>query len=225
MKSSFLLAVGATVLLASCSDIKKTENGTAGTPTDSTAVTTTTTTTSVAPDTIAYRDDARHVADRVAQDLALTDPTVKRRLENVYYTRANRIAAANARYTADTTGRYLALRQANDEADEQVRATLNNPAYYNTYSTNRAQYGEGPYSLPTHLEPIRTGASGARRVAQGSAIKKLEREGDGDKKTKYENGAKIKRSDDGDVKIKRADGTKIKIDEDGHRTVKKSIFH
>ena len=62
------------------------------------------------------------------------------------------------------------------------------------------------------------------RVGQGSGVKKLEHENDGDHKVKYENGAKIKRESDGSVKIKRADGTKIKIDEDGHKTVKKGLF-
>ena len=51
-------------------------------------------------------------------------------------------------------------------------------------------------------------------------VKKMERQNDGDKKTKFENGAKIKRNDDGSKKIKLADGTKILIDENGKRTVK-----
>ncbi len=177
----------------------------------------------VVPDTIAYRTDARRLADRVTQDLTLTDPVVRRRIENTYYTRANRLGEVETRYTTDTTGRYLAIRQANDQADEEVRTTLNNPAYYNTYTTNRAEYGDGPYSLA----PVRVvGTSpAARRVGQGSVVKKMERESDGDKKTKYMNGAKVKRSDDGSVKIRRADGTKVKIDEDGNRTVKKGLFN
>ncbi|MBF9219664.1 hypothetical protein [Hymenobacter ruricola] len=177
----------------------------------------------VVPDTIAYRTDARHTADRVAQDLALTDETVKRRIENAYYTRASRLGELESRYATDTTGRYLAIREANDQTDEQIRTTLNNPEYYNTYSSNRASYGDGPYSLaPMVVTTTTTRRTGG--VSQGTAIKKLEREGDGDKKTKYLNGAKVKRDDDGSVKIKRADGTKVKIDEDGNRTVKKSLF-
>lgn len=177
----------------------------------------------VVPDTIAYRTDARHTADRVAQDLSLTDEAVKRRLENTYYTRANRIGEANTRYRTDTTGRYAAIRQANDEADVEVRSSLNNPTYYSTYSTNRSSYGDGPYSLaPVRVEnATTTTTTRSSRVGQGSGVKKMEHQDDGDHKTKYENGAKVKRSADGSVKIKRADGTKIKIDEDGNRTVKK----
>lgn len=197
----------------------------------------------VVPDTIAYRTDARHTADRVVQDLSLTDDNVKRRLEHTYYTRANRLGELQTRYSADTTGRYLAERQANDQADEEVRGTLNNPDYYKTYSSNRASYGDGPYSLApgertttttstTSTTSTSTSTNAATAVAprrvgsvgQGTAIKKLVRKEDGDKKTKYLNGAKIKRHDDGSIKIKRADGTKVLIDQNGHRTVKKSLF-
>ena len=178
----------------------------------------------VVPDTMAAHDDARRMAARVADDLKLTDTVVVTRIEKTYYTRGRRLGELQTRYNTDTTGRYMAVRQANDQADAEVRTTLNNPAYYNTYSANRASYGEGPYSLvPARVEPIRTGTRAAS-VGQGSGVKKLENQNDGDHKVKYENGAKIKRSDDGSVKIKRADGTKIKIDENGNRTVKKSIF-
>ena len=178
----------------------------------------------VVPDTMAAHDAARRMAARVADDLKLTDTVVVTRIEKTYYTRGRRLGELQTRYSTDTTGRYMAVRQANDQADSEVRTTLNNPAYYNTYSTNRASYGEGPYSLvPARVEPIRTGTHAAG-VGQGSGVKKLENQNDGDHKVKYENGAKIKRSDDGSVKIKRADGTKIKIDENGNRTVKKSIF-
>ena len=178
----------------------------------------------VVPDTMAAHDYARRMAARVADDLKLTDTVVVTRIEKTYYTRGRRLGELQTRYSTDTTGRYMAVRQANDQADSEVRTTLNNPAYYNTYSTNRASYGEGPYSLvPARVEPIRTGTHAAG-VGQGSGVKKLENQNDGDHKVKYENGAKIKRSDDGSVKIKRADGTKVKIDENGNRTVKKSIF-
>lgn len=226
MKNFLLLAVAALSLGACSRDKPAAETAATNalpSATPNTAV--------VVPDTIAYRDEARHTADRVVQDLAVTDAAVKRRLENTYYTRASRVGEATTRYATDTTGRYAALRQANDQADEEVRTTLNNPAYYNTYSANRAQYGDGPYSLPpARLEPVRSTAASAgtpvaRRVGQGSLVKKMERQSDGDKKTKFENGAKIKRNDDGSVKIKRADGTKVKIDEEGHRTVKKGLFH
>ena len=178
----------------------------------------------VVPDTMAAHDDARRMAARVADDLKLTDTVVVTRIEKTYYTRGRRLGELQTRYSTDTTGRYMAVCQANDQADAEVRTSLNNPAYYNTYSANRASYGEGPYSLvPARVEPIRTGTRAAG-VGQGSGVKKLENQNDGDHKVKYENGAKIKRSDDGSVKIKRADGTKVKIDENGNRTVKKSIF-
>ena len=210
------LLAAASLATVACSQEKKVETTTTTTvPTDAnTAV--------ALPDTMLARDEARRLAARVAEDLKLTDTVVVTRIEKTYYTRGRRLGEYQTRYATDTTGRYMAVRQTNDQADEEVRTTLNNPAYYNTYSTNRASYGEGPYSLvPARVVPIRTGSAS---VGQGSGVKKLENQNDGDHKVKYENGAKVKRSDDGAVKIKRADGTKIKIDENGNRTVKKSIF-
>ncbi|MBJ6108677.1 hypothetical protein JAO73_06640 [Hymenobacter sp. BT523] len=206
-----LLAVAA-LATAACTQEKK-EETTVATTDGNTAV--------VVPDTMAAHDDARRLAARVAEDLKLTDTVLVTRIERTYYTRGRRLGELDTRYTTDTTGRYAAARQINDEADEQVRTTLNNPEYYNTYSSNRANYGEGPYSIaPVVVTERRTTSS----VGQGSGVKKVENERDGDHKAKYLNGAKVKRDDDGSVKIKRADGTKIKIDENGNRTVKKGLF-
>ena len=218
-----LLALAALAATA-CQQDKRSETTTTATP-ETTTTTTTTTTTRL--DTIAYRTDARHLADRVTQDLAVADPTVKRRLENTYYTRARRIGELQNQYTTDTTGRYQALRTANDQADEEVRTTLNNPSAYNSYSSRRADYGDGPYSLaPTTATTTTTTTPAVRRtssVGQGSGVKKMENKPD-HRKTKFENGAKVKVNEDGSRKIKMADGTKIKIDENGNRTVKKGLF-
>ena len=215
------LLAAATLATASCTQDKKVETTTAATPE---TVTTTTTTTTV--DTVAVHDEARRLAARMAEDLKLSDPAVVTRIERTYYTRGQRLGEANNRYVRDTVGRYAALRQINDEADNEIRTDLNNPGYYNTYSTNRANYGDGPYSLAPGTVTTTSATTTVRHgsVGQGSGVKKMENQNDGDKKTKYENGAKIKRNDDGSVKIKMADGTKVKIDENGHRTVKKGLF-
>ncbi len=217
------LMAAAALATASCTQDKKVETTTTTTPE---TVTTTTTTTTTTVDTVAVHDEARRLAARMAEDLKLTDPAVVTRIERTYYTRGQRLGEANNRYVSDTVGRYATLRQINDEADNEIRADLNNPGYYNTYSTNRANYGDGPYSLAPGTATTTTTSTGVRRgsVGQGSGIKKMENQNDGDKKTKYENGAKVKRDDDGSVKIKMADGTKVKIDENGHRTVKKGLF-
>ena len=215
------LMAAAALATASCTQDKKVETTTTTTP----AATVTTTTTTV--DTMAAYDDARRMAARVAEDLKLTDTVVVTRIERTYYTRGRKLNALQTQYATDTTGRYAAMRQVNDEADNTIRTDLNSPDYYNTYSSNRANYGDGPYSLAPGTATT-TATTAARptgsSVGQGSGVKKLVNESDGDHKVKYENGAKIKRSDDGSVKIKRADGTKIKIDEDGNRTVKKGLF-
>lgn len=216
------LLAAATLATAACSQEKKTEETTVTTTPEATTTTTTTTV-----DTMAAYDDARRMAARVADDLKLTDTVVVSRIQRTYYTRGRRLNELQTQYATDTTGRYAAIRQANDQADEQIRTDLNNSAYYNSYSANRGNYGDGPYSLaPSTVTATTTTRTTARTgsVGQGSGVKKMEREADGDHKVKYENGAKIKRDDDGSVKIKRADGTKIKIDEDGNRTVKKPLF-
>ncbi|MFD2721288.1 hypothetical protein ACFST9_21410 [Hymenobacter monticola] len=219
------LLAAASLATAACQQDKKVETTTTTTPETTTAPATTTTTTTTV-DTVALHDDARRMAARVAEDLKLSDPALTTRIERTYYNRGRRINELETQYTADTTGRYAAIRQANDDADAQIRTDLNNDGYYNTYSSNRANYGDGPYSITPVV--VTTTTTTARRtggsVGQGSGVKKLERENDGDSKTKYMNGAKVKRDDDGSVKIKRADGTKIKIDEDGNRTVKKGLF-
>ncbi|GAA4055996.1 hypothetical protein GCM10022409_49110 [Hymenobacter glaciei] len=226
MNIKILGLMAATALAtASCTQDKKVETTTATTP--ETVTTTTTTTTTV--DTVAVHDEARRLAARMAEDLKLSDPAVVTRIERTYYTRGQRLGEANNRYVSDTVGRYAALRQINDEADTEIRTDLNNPGYYNTYSTNRANYGDGPYSLApgtVTTTSATTSANTTRRgtVGQGSGVKKVDNEEDGDRKTKYMNGAKVKRDDDGSVKIKMANGTKVKIDENGNRTVKKSLF-
>jgi hypothetical protein len=212
------LLAAASLATAACSQEKKTEETTVTNTPDATVTTTTTTTV----DTMAYRNEADALAARVAQDLKLQDTAVVRRIRTVYYTRGR---ALNS-YTTDTTGRYAAAKAANDAANQEIKTILTDPAQYNAYSSNLGTYYVGqPYTVVVaegSAAPAKPSLNA--RVGQGSAIKKMEREDDGDKKTKFENGAKIKREDDGSVKIKRADGTKIKIDEDGNRTVKKPLF-
>ena len=215
------LLAAAALATAACTQDKKVETTTTTTP----EVTTTTTTTTTV-DTVAARDEARRLAARIAEDLKLTDPAVVTRVERTYYTRATRLGEARNRYTTDTTGQYVAMRQINDEADNEIRTDLGNDTYYNSYSANRVNYGDGPYSLAPGTVATSSTTTTVHRgsVGQGSGVKKMENQNDGDKKTKFENGAKIKRNDDGSVKIKMADGTKVKVDENGHRTVKKGLF-
>ncbi len=213
------LLAAATLATAACSQEKTTEVVETTPVTDSnTAV--------VTEDDVIARDEARRLAARVAEDLKLTDTVVVTRIEKTYYTRGRTLGELETRYSTDTTGRYLAMRETNDRADEEVRTTLNSPEYYNTYSANRANYGSGPYSVaPVRVVTASTGTgSGTSSVGQGSGVKKLERDGEGNRKTKYLNDAKVKVSDDGSRKVKLADGTKIKIDEDGNRKVKKPLF-
>ena len=176
--------------------------------------------TPVVADTVAYRTDADLLTSRVAHDLQITDPVAVDRVKNVYYTRGRRLRDLEAQYTTDTTGRYAALRQANDNATRDMQNALDE-ANYNTYSSSLGTYyGGTPYTVVVVRDAPAAPRSLEARVGQGSEVVKLEREGDGDQKVKFENGAKVKRSDDGSIKIKHADGTKIKIDEDGSRKVK-----
>ena len=211
MTIKFLLLATTVALAAACSQEKP-----AATAPDTTVTTTTTTTV----DSTAYRAPADALAERVAADLKMTDEATKARFRTVYYSRGRALRDADARYVADTSGRYAAIKAANDAATRDVKTALANDGLYNTYSSGQGSYYEGPYTTVVTTEKPTARPSLNARVGQGSGVVKLEREGDGDNKTKYGNGAKIKRSDDGSVKIKLADGTKIKIDENGKRTVK-----
>lgn len=220
MKANLLLlAAAATVAFSSCSQEKKTEV----TETTTTPAGTTETTTTTTIDTASYRTSAAQLADQVAADLRATDEATKARLQQIYYNRGRALRDIEAR--PDTTGRYAALRDLNDNTTREVKTVVTDPAAYRTYTDNQGNYYAGPYTTvvtTTTTKPAARPSLGAR-VGQGSGVKKYENDGD-DRKVKYENGAKIKRSDDGSVKIKRADGTKIKIDENGNRTVKKGLF-
>jgi hypothetical protein len=208
------LAAVATLATAACSQEKTAETTVTTDP--ATATMTETTTTTV--DTAAYRNEADMMANRLAQDLQITDPTVVERVKTVYYTRGRRLNT----YTTDTTGRYAALKAANDETTAALATALND-AQYNTYTSHLNDYYAGqPYTVVVVGSKPRPSLE--KRVGGGSTVTKMEREEDGDKKTKFANGAKVKRDDDGSLKMKRADGTKIKIDEDGNRTVKKPLF-
>jgi hypothetical protein len=222
MKSKLLLlATAATVAFASCSQEKKTEVTETTTAPAGTTETTTTTTTI---DSTSYRTSADQLANQVAADLRATDEATKARLQQIYYSRGRALRDIEAR--PDTTGRYAALRDLNDNTTREVKTVVTDPTAYRTYTDNQGNYYAGPYTttvVTTTTTPAARPSVGAR-VGQGSGVKKMEHENDGDHKVKYENGAKIKRESDGSVKIKRADGTKIKIDENGHKTVKKGLF-
>ncbi|RYU75323.1 hypothetical protein [Hymenobacter persicinus] len=224
MKNARLLllsAVAGALTAASCTQDKKVE--------------TTTTTTTVPGDTAVvvsdpsdaeYQDRADRIANRLANDLDLTDSVVVTKVRTVYYTRAKRLGNLNTQYATDTAGRYAAARAVNVEADNDLRAALNSPDKYRQYETSRINYADERY-VGGDPEPVvvttpttTTTATTTRRAAPRKAIKKLENDDD-NHKVKYVDGSKRKVSKDGDVKIKRADGTKIKIDADGERTVKR----
>jgi hypothetical protein len=215
-----LVAAAAALATASCSQEKKTETTETTTVPGGTETTTTTTTV----DTAAYRSSADQLVDQVTNDLKVTDATVKNRLQQVYYTRGRAMRDLDTRFATDTTGRYAAMKSANDVTTNEVKSVITDPTQYRTYTANQGNYYAGPYTAVTTTTTT-TGSkpSLGARVGQGSGIKKMENDDD-DHKVKYQNGAKIKRSDDGSVKIKRADGTKIKIDEHGNRTVKKGLL-
>jgi hypothetical protein len=133
----FLSVAAATFAATSCTQDKPAAVDAATTPAADTAVVVT-----EAPvDTATYRTDADALAARVAQDLKLTDTVVVTRISKTYYTRGRRLNETKARYTADTTGQYAALRTINDETDQQVKAIV--PDQYDTYATNRGTYYDG----------------------------------------------------------------------------------
>jgi len=210
-KSLLFLAAMAALAATACTQDKPAETTTA--PVDTVAEVTT--------DTDAYRAEADRLAQQIAQDANLTDPTVVEQVKSIHYDRARRMAALRTHYAQDTTGEYAAMRNVNDSTSAAVQSILPS-AQYPTYSANRGTYYDGPYTTAAAaVAAVTPTRAAAPRL--GSVVKKSKRTDD-EHKVKYMNGAKRKVSDDGDVKIKRADGTKIKIDENGKRTVKKPLF-
>jgi hypothetical protein len=214
-----LLAAAATLATAACQQEKPSEIS-AAVPgaTNDTAV--------VVSDTVAYRDDARHMADRVAQDVNLTDEAARRRLENTYYSRNKRMAEMDNRYGADTTGRYTAYRTLNDDTDREVRTVITDPNQYRNYETRRSTYyygnsdnddNEGTATTTTTTTTTRKASRPARR---GPRVVSYEKEG-GKTKIVYSNGTTVKIDKDGDRKVKYPNGTKVKRDaDDGEVKVK-----
>jgi hypothetical protein len=127
MKANLLLlAAAATVAFSSCSQEKKTEV----TETTTTPAGTTETTTTTTIDTASYRTSAAQLADQVAADLRATDEATKARLQQIYYNRGRALRDIEAR--PDTTGRYAALRDLNDNTTREVKTVVTDPAAYRT---------------------------------------------------------------------------------------------
>ncbi|MCR5887491.1 hypothetical protein LRS06_06785 [Hymenobacter sp. J193] len=216
-KSLLFLSAAAAFAVASCSQDKPAAVDAATTPSADTAVVVENN--QMANDTAAYGADASRLSDRIAQDLRLTDTVVVTRIEKTYYTRGRRLNEVNTQYTTDTTGRYAALRQVNDDTDREVRTIITDPEQYRTYESNRTAYYAGtPYTYRETQEGT-TNRSAARR--RGPAIEKYEQKQNGETKIKYANGTTVKIDKDGDRKVEYPNGTKVKRDaDDGQRKVK-----
>lgn len=219
-KNLFSLAAAAALATTACTQDKPVETTTtAAVPADTAAIVTT--------DTTTYRSEADQLAARVAQDLKLTDTVVVTRIQKTYYTRGRRLNEVETRYAADTTGRYAALKQVNDDADHDVQAILPT-AQYSSYAANRATYYDGtPYTVVAVAPaPVRRGPAIVKYEKDGGDVKieyangtKVKIDEDGERKTKFASGRKVKVDDDGDRKLKTASGRKVKVD-DGERKVK-----
>jgi hypothetical protein len=209
-KTLLFVSAAATLLAASCTQDKPAAVDAATTPSADTAVVV-----DNAVDTTAYRTDADQLAARVAEDLKLTDTVVVTQVTKTYYTRGRRLNEVNTRYATDTIGRYAALRQVNDETDQQVRTIVTDPNQYNTYSSNRGTYYAGtPYTVTETrvVEEERSAPAPARRT--GPSIVKYDKKKNGETKIVYSNGTTVKIDKDGDRKTEYSNGTKVKRDAD-----------
>ncbi|TYZ09336.1 hypothetical protein FY528_11365 [Hymenobacter lutimineralis] len=216
-KTLLFLSAAAALGAAACTQDKPAAVDAATTPSADTAVVVRDN--QLASDTAAYGADADRLSQRVAQDLRLTDTVVVTRIEKTYYTRGRRLNEVNTRYATDTTGRYAALRQVNDDTDREVRTIITNPEQYRTYETNRNAYYAGtPY---TYRETQEASTSQAPARRRGAAVVKYEQKQNGETKIKYANGTTVKIDKDGDRKVEYPNGTKVKRDaDDGQRKVK-----
>jgi len=217
-KSLLFLSAAASLAIASCNQDKPAAVDAATTPSADTAVVVNDG--AMMTDTAAYRTEADQLAARIADDLKLTDTVVVTQVTKTYYTRGRRLNEVNTRYATDTTGRYAALRQVNDETDQQVKTYVTEPQY-NTYASNRGAYYDGtPYTAATVVTTTTRETTPAR--AKGPAIVKYDKKKNGETKIEYADGKTVKIDKDGDTKVEYPNGTKVKRDaDDGQVKVKK----
>jgi len=204
-KTLLLLSAAATLAATSCSQDKPAA--------DTAVVVNEANAGDAANDTAAYRTEADRLAARVAEDLKLTDTVVVTRIEKTYYTRGRRLTQARTQYATDTTGRYAALRQINDDTDREVKTVITDPKQYDAYAANRGTYYAGtPYTVVVREE-------GAQR--RGPAVVKYDKKANGETKIVYADGKTVKVDKDGDRKVEYPNGTKVKRDaDDGQVKVK-----
>jgi hypothetical protein len=217
-KSLLFLSAAATLAMASCNQDKPAAVDAATTPSADTAVVVNDG--AMMTDTAAYRTEADQLASRIADDLKLTDTVVVTQVTKTYYTRGRRLNEVNTRYATDTTGRYAALRQINDDTDREVKTYVTEPQY-NTYASNRGAYYDGtPYSAATVTTTTTRETPPARR--SGPSIVKYDKKANGETKIVYSNGKTVKIDKDGDTKVEYPNGTKVKRDaDDGEVKVKR----
>lgn len=193
-KLLMLLPVAAAFSLASCNENKPADTAT-------TTETTTTSTAATGDMDAQYRSRAKRIADKMAADMKITDTAVVSRLEDSYYTRAQRLGDLRTKYTSDTTGMSAAMRSAYSETDTELKGYL--PAEtYTAYETSRPTYYEDAYMDDTDM------ASGSGSMDNSASASTATGSMDGGE------GGKMKVKGDGDVKIKDAAGNKAKIDGD-----------
>ncbi|WBO83761.1 T-complex 10 C-terminal domain-containing protein [Hymenobacter yonginensis] len=207
-KTLLFVSAAATLLAASCTQDKPAAVDAATTPSADTAVVV-----DNAVDTTTYRTDADRLANRIAEDLKLTDTVVVTRIEKTYYTRGRRLGEIETSYATDTTGRYAAIRQVNDDTDREVKTIVTDPNQYNTYSSNRGTYYAGtPYTV-TETRVVEEERSAPSRRS-GPSIVKYDKKKNGETKIVYSNGTTVKIDKDGDRKTEYSNGTKVKRDAD-----------
>jgi len=202
-KLLMFLPVAAAFSLASCNENK---------PADTAAATEVATTSTAATGDMdaQYRSRAKRIADKMAADMKITDTAVVSRLEDSYYTRAQRLGTLRSQYTSDTTGMAAAMRTAYTETDTELKGYL--PAEtYTTYETSRPTYYEDAYMDDTDMSSSASASTETGTMSAGEGGK-MKVKADGDVKIKDAEGNKAKiDGDDGTVKLKPEDGEKVKI--------------
>ena len=206
MKNSLLILAGAAALsLSSCSQEKTTDTTVAAG--DGTTTTTTTTTTSVMSEAD-MEARAQRIADKMVADMKITDEATKTKIRTVYVNRYKKMNEMRTRYTTDTTGMAMAMREANTATDQEFKTVFTDPTQYQAYESTRSTYydmEDDDASMTSSSDMSTTDASGTS--TSGSSMS-------GSTGTMSGDGGKVKVKADGDVKIKDAEGNKVKIDGD-----------
>ena len=161
----------------------------------------------------------------MAANMKITDEATKTKIRTVYVSRYKRMNELRIKYTTDTTGMAVAMRDANKAQDQEFKVIFVDPTQYQAYESSRSTYDDSNYtgntsapsmadttgsmssSSSSNMSSDNTTTNTDNNMSGGTGTTGMEAS---KMKVKAADGSKIKVKENGKVKTKDADGTKTK---------------